>query len=501
MANNYKVKIIDLQNKYKFKIFAISSNTVMKNEIDALYQAWPKESGTGTDVNLTGVIAAPMNIDLKGNTSQDGTPTPSLPIPVNVVSGNNTINICADNLFTSTPSGAGECLTSTGTIVSGSENLRYTTNYIEIPSNASKLYISGILSTALMNTPAICFYDNNKTFISGEAYNNRNDFYINIPSNAKYLRTSYRSVYTNFFIAIGNTYPIYLGGNVFKLSEIEQNKAIVGATGVINNSSVSNVSGYIPVIESLTYRLTFDYTTLLNETDRGICYYDKNMTFINGGNLSMTNKNQLIAIPSGIRYIKFSYDKNLTDINFSTDTTPIELCKIGTYQDYIYKDNGSWYLHKEIGKKVLDGSEDWTLNIQSTYVNQYLLSGTNLSDDVASGTSFIMSDYFKYEQGNPSSTTNEDYMWLYQKKLVLDVRKTIVSDASGLKTWVANNKPTFYYLLATPTNTLIEDTTLIEQLEALRNAESYKGQTNISQVNDDEAFIISASALKDLSNL
>jgi hypothetical protein len=30
--------------------------------------------------------------------------------------------------------------------------------------------------------------------------------------------------------------------------------------------------------------------------------------------------------------------------------TPIELCKAGEYQDYIYKDNGSWYIHKEIGK-------------------------------------------------------------------------------------------------------------------------------------------------------
>ena len=42
-------------------------------------------------------------------------------------------------------------------------------------------------------------------------------------------------------------------------------------------------------------------------------------------------------------------------------TTPIELCKIGTYQDYFYKDSGKWYLHKEVGKVVLDGSESWQL--------------------------------------------------------------------------------------------------------------------------------------------
>ena len=40
-----------------------------------------------------------MKIDYKGNTSQNGTPTPSSPIPINVVSGDNTIHICGKNLF------------------------------------------------------------------------------------------------------------------------------------------------------------------------------------------------------------------------------------------------------------------------------------------------------------------------------------------------------------------------------------------------------------------
>ena len=63
-----------------------------------------------------------------------------------------------------------------------------------------------------------------------------------------------------------------------------------------------------------------------------------------------------------------------------------------------------------------------------------------------------MSDYFKYKQGNPSSTTNEDYMWVYSKKLVLDVRKTIATDANSLKTWITTNKPIFYFLPITPSN-------------------------------------------------
>jgi hypothetical protein len=43
-----------------------------------------------------------MNLQLKGNTSQNGTPTPSSPIGVNVVSGDNTIDIYGKNLLGST---------------------------------------------------------------------------------------------------------------------------------------------------------------------------------------------------------------------------------------------------------------------------------------------------------------------------------------------------------------------------------------------------------------
>ena len=91
---------------------------------------------------------------------------------------------------------------------------------IEIPNNVNKLYISGIISEALMNAPAICFYDENQTYISGESYSNRNNFYFNIPSNAKYFRTSYRNVYTDFSIIPTNSYEINLGKNLFNKNNV-----------------------------------------------------------------------------------------------------------------------------------------------------------------------------------------------------------------------------------------------------------------------------------------
>ena len=70
MANNYKVKMVDLQNKYKFKIFCSSQmydDSELKRELEAVYKAFPKASATGTSASLDGTAAAIMNIDLKGN--------------------------------------------------------------------------------------------------------------------------------------------------------------------------------------------------------------------------------------------------------------------------------------------------------------------------------------------------------------------------------------------------------------------------------------------------
>lgn len=45
---------------------------------------------------------------------------------------------------------------------------------------------------------------------------------------------------------------------------------------------------------------------------------------------------------------------------------PVELCKIGNYQDYIYKGEGEWYLHKEIAKIQSYASQSITTQYLST---------------------------------------------------------------------------------------------------------------------------------------
>ena len=72
---------------------------IMNNGIDRIWNNWEKVTGSGTSISLSPTLKAPMKNELKGNTSQTGTPTPTSPIPVNVVSGDNTIKIEGKNLI------------------------------------------------------------------------------------------------------------------------------------------------------------------------------------------------------------------------------------------------------------------------------------------------------------------------------------------------------------------------------------------------------------------
>ena len=68
------------------------------------YLLGKNQSGTytdysGTSLSINNTKKGKMKVNLLGNTSQTGTPTPSSPIPVNVVSGDNTIVCTGKNLL------------------------------------------------------------------------------------------------------------------------------------------------------------------------------------------------------------------------------------------------------------------------------------------------------------------------------------------------------------------------------------------------------------------
>lgn len=180
----------------------------------------------------------------------------------------------------------------------------------------------------------------------------------------------------------------------------------------------------------------------------------------------------------------------------------IELCKLGDYQDYIYKDGDSWKVHKATTKKTLVGegntfgksgnsSNNSFYYASNANTGHYVFSDIDTAPLGGSATSTIVPSAAcnAFIVKSPSATvgTNTqgatfDYIVntnVTELRLGFGLSSTITSTAL-LRSWLDTNKPIFYYGLATPTDTTITDSTLIAQLEAIRTAALENGTNTIT---------------------
>lgn len=206
------------------------------------------------------------------------------------------------------------------------------------------------------------------------------------------------------------------------------------------------------------------------------------------------------------------------DQTYTVNLGSLELCKIGDYQDYIYLDGDEWYMHKEIGKVVLDGSETYARTAFNN-ISGYHYYGTAVIDQLikskettALSDNFFVArnlksynDYLRPNFTLPSgvsmspcfstaSTLDSDTNY---QALRFAMPDTLITDVNDFKTWLSTHNTTVYYALATPTDTKITDTTLVGQLEAIGSqAYSYDGQTNLTSSSSNCPIILSVEAIK-----
>lgn len=142
----------------------------------------------------------------------------------------------------------------------------------------------------------------------------------------------------------------------------------------------------------------------------------------------------------------------------------IELCKIGAYQDYIYKDsNEDWYVHKATGKQQLTSTNS-LYAVGSGYIGATYLANEMLGNSRDNGFSNRFTPRY-----TPYLATVEGITFgagVFANEIILTLKSTRMA-SSTLANWDAwlSNNPTFaYYPLATPTDTKITDNTLIGQL-------------------------------------
>lgn len=365
---------------------------------DFFFNILPKVTGTGTSINLNNTAKGSQMYLTLGATelSQDATPTPSSPQDIHTISGSNTIKVNNGQLFNKNDITSGKWIKADGSITAGVDEYGYS-NYISIMPNEN-YYVSGMANKSEW-TPGYCFYDKNKTYISGVGNGNREEYGFTAPSNAKYFIFS------------------------FKIADLD--------------------------------------TIMLN-----------------AGNS---------ALP---------YKSYITSQEQEIDLNDIEYCKIGSYEDkFIRQTDGTWELEKNIGKVVLDGSDDEYWSVQST---NYFRSGNiipNLKiDELKSNIgTYISLSNLSVNTDNRIAPAVGNRIWCRFSQFN--------NDLEAFKTYLSTNNMIVKYPLATPTYTPITGT-LAEQLENIyQNMLSEQTQTNISQVNADLPFTITATTLKDLSSL
>lgn len=206
--------------------------------------------------------------------------------------------------------------------------------------------------------------------------------------------------------------------------------------------------------------------------------------------------------PVDVNVIKNENNIKITDgieeQNYPISLGNLEYCKIGNYADQIFKnttdslyyDNtlaeGDWYLKKNIGKVIFNGTESWEIYTDNVFSYEKITNIRNcLSDYYVFNSTERIGRLLDGQFGIANSANGNRICFKNQN----------CSTITDFKTWLSTHNTIVYYPLETSTYIHIsqEDYPILKaQLENLyNNAKSYNGQTNITQTNDDLPFNIS----------
>lgn len=367
------------------------------------------QEGSNLTLQYTSINEA-IEIIVEGDTEQNGTPTPTTPVAVETVTGNQTITVCGKNLFDKSVSPSLQVGTTTTELDTG---IRATTT------------ATGQNKYTVINLP-------NPSYLLGKT--------LTISANITPSGTN--NALIRFYWLNGNTLTNLIASTIVTTGS---------QTITIPSSFPTNNNGIAIVFSSNASSNTSQVGDYVNYTN--------------------------IQIEKGSTATEYEpYQSQTYNINLGST----ELCKIGDYQDRIYKNNGKWYLEKQIGRYDIDTTK---ITLISNYSN---IEYANIPKptDYAGYNSF---DHIKIKCNSATWMETAQTGWN-----TTDNINKISGNADKLKWWLGFTKGTglaniksalnnsyILYPLATPTTTEITDTTLLEQLEALEGAKTYENTTNI----------------------
>ena len=209
------------------------------------------------------------------------------------------------------------------------------TGYIDV-SGISKLRYSRLATTASSTNSGMAFYDENKTYISGQiivvnaAQSSYIDTLIAVPPTAKYARfTLYEALTTPFYVfdysqdqnslvprvnTLDTLAPKIAPLSISKGIIWTENYMVNADTGVASSTTYFDLTEYIDISGSSSIYYTRCFVNIQSAPTYGMAFFNSSKTYISGqraAQISTASHNELekIAVPTSAVYARFTYFK------------------------------------------------------------------------------------------------------------------------------------------------------------------------------------------------
>lgn len=516
------------------KIINQTTNQFMQIEADLGFAEgdWTTPSEPVEGKNLT-INDAPDNaplsdFKLKGETSQNGTPTPDAPVAVQTVTGENVVKICGKNLldmsrlqqttingvtFSYDPTSQTVTLNGTATARAASYFVQpisldgsYTLSYRVVGGSISNTTSSTRLEMAKSNSDwSDAIYlrlgnsDDSLTVSRNVPYtiqNIRIDPGVVLDNYQIRVQLEKNSQATDWEAYQEQSYEVNLFGNLYDKSSAVKSAANIALTITVD----VNTSYIFDTGRTWTTVHLYDSSDVRTRTL---------------GNVSASRKVEFTTAANEVKaQLTFYVGENVdvatydfTGVEFYKTNEVIELCGIGDdgaggflYQDYIYPSGDDWYLHKETahatygwgvhgiaannsaGETVASANGAFQVFFGSTFAASERpnirfsenLGKYNSTDTVSGNAAAQAMQDGTFKPRDMSGTVDRVYFrnTAYIGKTGDEVKAILLENSGGSNFW---------WGLSTPTDTKITNEALIEQLDAiLEEAKMYNPQTNIT---------------------
>lgn len=464
-------------------------------------------SGEHIQFNVEGVADGTMSLaQFDGNTTQDGTPTPDAPVSIETVTGRQTVTVAGKNLFNKDSANIANYYAGAGGVS------YYSADAVTIilPVVAGETYTASTTNRAkLANAPSLAFSDgiitsSGTAFLSVIQWTSASSVSAVAPNGAKYMylyikwsqdataiseaiatiQVEQGSTATTFEPYEGQDYEINLTGKNMLDVSVGYRYGYIQSNGQYSDNNIIVLfNDFIPVEPNTTYTFSSNHANW-NMT---AVYYADMTTFIDRKLWSNTTTN-VFTTPSNCHFVRLQVNYNDQPMNDQQVAGlelqlekggsasayeayhSIKLCKIGNHQDRIYKENGKWYLHKEISCELYDGTESgWRSDAgRIEYQDSSIMLGSS-SDNA------VVCDYYTTAWGVGTCI----FISGTRRAVCIIDPNNFAQNLDLFKAWIANHNLTIAYALATPTTTEITNEEVLEGLEALQDEAISVGLHNI----------------------